>query len=257
MQKSKWLAGALSAALLVGLSTGADAAQLDRYSAMLAAHQCTIRYENVTPGERMHTRDSVQLDWTYRLQEPPEYVNQKYSGTIVLAGERRFLDIDYGSYAKSVLTKDGKNYLFSRTVKKDKVKYTGTDGKSVRPTDYDLEGALVEGEDFGPENVSRLFSAMLPADKKPLGLPDYHYVGEGSLAGGLHYEDYRTSNASGLEAVRYYFSSGNLVKIAAASYARRPDGNLDSRKCVLKINEFTDVPDETVLTLPSSLKEDK
>ena len=57
------------------------------------------------------------------------------------------------------------------------------------------------------------------------------------------------------EVVRYYFSGMKLVKIAAASYYKKNDGTIDGRKCIIKINEFSSVPDRTLLKLPDGLKD--
>lgn len=255
MKKNVILGGILTALLSLGLSGNMEASQLAHYADMLAAHQCTIRYQNVTPGKRIHARDRVNLEWSYHMEAPAEYANQKYDGVLVLHGENRFVQVDYGDYADYFLTKDGKDYHYMRDGSKKKGKILGPGGgKDVRAKAHNTAKDLLNGESFGTEQVSRLFTAMLPANKKPMGFPDYHFVDEGNLPSGLHYEDYRSSDASGLEAIRYYFKDGNLVKIASASYTRRANGDLDGQKCILNVQEFSGEPDETVLTLPKNLK---
>lgn len=260
--KSKWIgafaAGAMAACLAFGT---ASAAKISAYSNMLAGRSCTIRYENITPAVRIHNWDSVHLGFA-PMEIPPLYASQGYKGILVLRGDESYVEINYedAGYAKCALRKKDEVYQFSRQTKgknRDKIEYQSKEGKNkVSAEDFDIESALVYGESFGPADVSRLLAVMLPASKKPAGMPDYQYVGSGSLPGGLSYEDYRTAgDDSGLEAVRYYFQGNALVKIAAASYYRKPDGNFDGRKCVLKIEEFSNLPDGKALVLPENLED--
>lgn len=98
---------------------------------------------------------------------------------------------------------------------------------------------------------------MLPAKDKPEGMPSYAFVDDGTLDSGLSFEDYRASSAQGLEAIRYYFKDGQLTKIASVSYTRNDKGELVGWKCVLKIDEFSGQPDETLLSLPQGIKAKK
>ena len=58
------------------------------------------------------------------------------------------------------------------------------------------------------------------------------------------------------EVVRYYFEGDNLVKISAASYSKNLDGKIEGRRCIIKINEFSAVPDRALLNLPAGVKDD-
>lgn len=262
MRTSKVIGAALAglAALSFALAP-ASAHQLDRYSAMLAGRSCTIRYENITPGELVHARGLVDMEYGYQSKQPQRFLNQPYSGTVVLKGEESYIDVDYGDYGSSRLRKGGDCYSFARTVnKKKKVTYLDAQGSKageIAAEPYRPEKDLLYGEDFGTKSVSRLLAAMLPAEDKPEGTPSYAFVDEGTLADGSSFEDYKASSAAGLEAIRYYFQQGQLMKIASVSYTRNEQGELVGWKCVLKINEFSGQPDETLLSLPQGLKAKK
>lgn len=262
MRKNKWIGMFVAGAVVACMSFGtASAAKISSYGNLLAGRNCTIRYENITPAVRIHNRDSVNLGFA-PMEIPPLYVSQSYKGILVLRGDESYVEINYenAGYAKCALRKKDEVYQFARQTKgknHDKVEYQSKEGKNkVVAEDFDIVSTLVYGESFGPVDVSRLLTVMLPANKKPAGMPDYRYVGSGNLENGLSYEDYRTEGSeSGLEAVRYYFQGNTLVKIAAASYFRKPDGGLDGRKCVLKIEEFSNLPDGKMLVLPEGLED--
>ncbi len=262
MQKSKWIGMLVAGAVTTCMTFGAaSASKISAYGNMLASRSCTVRYENITPAVRIHNWDSVHLGFA-PMEIPPLYVSQSYKGILVLRGDESYAEINYedAGYAKCALRKKDEVYQFARQTKgkdHDKVEYHSKEGKNkVSAEDFDIESTLVYGESFGPADVSRLLAVMLPANKKPAGMPDYQYLGSGDLSDGLSYEDYRTAgDESGLEAVRYYFQGNTLVKIAAASYYQKPDGNYDGRKCVLKIEEFSNLPDGKVLVLPENLED--
>jgi len=73
-------------ALLVGAALTAvslpsvDAAKLDSYRAMMDTHRCTVLYENITPAERLHNRDKIQLSmWAKEdMADAPEYVSVSF-----------------------------------------------------------------------------------------------------------------------------------------------------------------------------------
>jgi len=234
----------------------ASAGKITTYSNMLSSRNCTIRYTNVTPAVRIHNIEAVRLGFE-AMRIPPLYINQSYKGIIVLRDTDSYNEVDYGTFAKCVLRNKDEVFSFNRETKDEEVNYSSSKGKNkVVAESFDIESMLLYGENFGPADVSRLFTAMLPADKKPAGSPEYKYVGEGELPDGRTYEDYRTdTGTSGLEAVRFYFQGNELTRIAAASYFIRPDGKMDGRKCVLNINEFVNIPDSKLLKLPEKVED--
>ena len=262
MRKSKIVRAALVGLAALGIALPSAAAhQLDRYSNMLSERNCTIRYENITPGELVHARGLVSMEYGYQSKQPQRFVNQPYHGTVVLKGTESYIDVDYGDYGSSHLRKGKDVYRFARTVsKKKKITYLDSNGAKARELaakPYREEKDLLYGEDFGTKSVSHLLTAMLPAKDKPEGMPSYAFVDDGTLDSGLSFEDYRASSARGLEAIRYYFKDGQLTKIASVSYTRNDKGELVGWKCVLKIDEFSGQPDETLLSLPQGIKAKK
>lgn len=259
MQSKTFTALLVGAALTVGAFASADAAKLDTYRAMMASHGCTVAYENITPAERLHSRDKIHLSmWAKEdMEDAPEYVSRAYHGVLVLNGAEKYEEKAYDDYAKCLLTKGGKEYSFTRDMEKKKPVYYGNRGKGkVAGTDEDIEHSLVYGERFGDADVTRLLSILLPPAQKPLGTPRYEAVGAGTLADGRSYEDYRTQDADMLEAVRFYFDGAQLARIASITY-RTEDGTVRARKCILRIDRFDAAPDAAYLSLPKGLKEVK
>ncbi|SFW54843.1 hypothetical protein [Selenomonas ruminantium] len=257
MRKNKWIVVAVLGAFTLCLPLHmASAGKLDAYRNMLAQRSCTISYENITPAEREHNRDSSNMTSSFgQMYIPPMYTHKGYKGMVVMQGEDRYVETNYGDYSKCQLKKGGEVYEFKREVKKGKESWKALNGKStVTASEFQPEKELLYGESFGTRDVSRLFGVILPKDRIPAGQPIYDYVGGGNLPGGQSYEDYRASSAAGLEAVRYYFDGSKLVRIAAASYSRNGDGQLVGRKCILKIMDFSNTPDNSKLNLPADLK---
>jgi len=254
--KHFFLAAAAGAVLLTSAMPSASAARTDAYRDMLVKHSCTVKYENITPAERIHNRDKVSLTESFgKMQTPELYTNQSYKGVLVLNGDEKYIEIRYPDYVRCELTKGEDVYRYQGDIKKNSVKYHSDAGNGkVRADKADLESQLLYGENFGPADVSQLFSVMLKPEQKPAGTPYYYYVDSGSLDGGMTYEDYRADFDNGLGAVRYYFQGGQLVKIASARYQRRADGSLDGQKCILKIDEFSATPESSCLNLPEGMK---
>ena len=252
-------------ALLVGAALTAvslpsvDAAKLDSYRAMMDTHRCTVLYENITPAERLHNRDKIQLSmWAKEdMADAPEYVSRAYRGVLVLNGSEKYEEKAYDDYAKSILTTGGKEFLFTRDLESKKPVYYGNRGKGkVAGTDADIERSLIYGESFGDADVTRVLSILLSPEKKPLGTPRFEEVGAGTLADGMSYEDYRAEEADSLEAVRFYFDGARLTRIASITYRTEGD-KVRARKCILRIDRFDAAPDAAYLTLPKGMKEVK
>lgn len=257
MRRNKWMAAAVLGAFTLCLPLGtASAGKLDAYRNMLAQRNCTINYENITPAQWEHNRDSSDLTNSFgRMYTPARYTHKSYKGTVVMQGDNRYVETNYGDYSKCTLKKGAEVYDFRRESKKGKDAWKAANGSSmVEASEFQPERELLYGESFGTNDVSRLLGVMLPKERIPAGQPVYNYVGSGNLPSGQSYEDYRASSAAGLEAVRYYFDGSKLVRIAAASYSRNGEGQLVGRKCILKITDFSSTPDSSKLNLPAGLK---
>ncbi|AOH47031.1 hypothetical protein BCS37_00570 [Selenomonas sp. oral taxon 920] len=258
--QSKIIAALLmGAALTVASISPAAAAKLDAYRTMMENRSCTILYENLTPPERLHNSDKITLSmWAKEdMAAAPEYVSRAYRGVLVLSGADKYEERSYDDYAKSLLTKDGREFLFTRDLEKKKPVYYGNYGKGkVQGKREAVEDRLIYGERFGDADVTRLLSILLPPERKPQGAPRYEAVGAGTLTGGTSYEDYRRQDADELEAVRFYFDGTRLSRIASITY-RTEGGKVHARKCILRIDRFDAVPDAAYLSLPQGLKEVK
>lgn len=254
--KKLFLAAAAGAFLMTSALPSASAARTDAYRDMLVKHSCTVKYENITPAERIHNRDKVSLTESYGKMTTPElYTNQSYKGVLVLSGDDKYVEVRYPEYVRCELTKGDDVYRYQGDIKKNSVKYHSNAGNGkVKADKADQESQLLYGENFGPTEVSQLLSVMLKPEQKPAGTAYYYYVNGGALGNGMTYEDYRADFDNGLGAVRYYFQGNQLVKIAAARYQHRADGSLDGQKCILKIDEFSATPEESYLNLPAGIK---
>lgn len=188
----------------------------------------------------------------------PQYVNLGYQGVLVLHGTDKYEEMNYEDYGKCRLTKGDKEYVFYRKKEKgkDKGKYSSSEGDNkVSAQPIDEEARLIYGESFCDGDVTRLFQLLLPAEQKPAGAPRYEFMGQGNLPDGQSYEDYRSTDDDMLEAVRFYFKDGGLLRIASMSYWQQKDGTWRGRKCIVKIESFSSLPDEKLLTLPKELKD--
>ena len=197
MQSKMFSALLVGAALTAVSLPSVDAAKLDSYRAMMDTHRCAVLYENITPAERLHNRDKIQLSmWAKEdMADAPEYVSRAYRGVLVLNGSEKYEEKAYDDYAKSILTTGGKEFLLTRDLESKKPVYYGNRGKGkVAGTDADIERSLIYGESFGDADVTRLLSILLSPEKKPLGTPRFEAVGAGTLADGMSYEDYRAAS---------------------------------------------------------------
>lgn len=84
---------------------------------------------------------------------------------------------------------------------------------------------------------------------------DYKFINSGALENGLTFEDFLAQDENKLSAIRYYFDDNNLVKISFASYGRNERGEVLGSKCIVKILEFTNTPNENLLRLPAGLQD--
>ena len=69
----------------------------------------------------------------------------------------------------------------------------------------------------------------------------------------MFFEDFLAQDENKISAIRYYFSGDTLVKISFASYGRNKRGEVKGSKCIVKILEFTNSPNENLLKLPAGL----
>ena len=247
------------ATLLIFFCAGTvSAAKIDIYREILMNNSYTIRYDNLTPTPRVTNRDRVELYGKSGLAvESNDYLlNKPKSGIIICAGNEKYEEVGNDDFYICRLSKNGEDFFFTKYRKGNKFEYFGTKKNHVKANEKNYLAEIVEGKSYGDADMSRLLNAILPADDKSAAQSVYKFIAEGTLENNLSYEDYRTDNDGVTEVVRYYFNADKLVKISAASYYKTSNGKIDGRRCIIKINEFSRVPDTTLLNLPTGVKDD-
>ena len=240
----------LTTTLLI-LSAQVEAANIDAYQKILDSGRYTIRYENLTPAPRVTNRNIVELYGKNGLAAEINnfFLNRPLNGVIVGDGENRYEEIGYEKFFQCRLVKGNDIFIFTRyPAKNGSVEYFGDKkGKvSANSRDYLLE--LLNGENFGDVNFTEMMTAIISDSRKNAAQRKYKFVASGTLHDGTTYEDFSCREGNKVSAIRYYFVGTALKKIAFAS----GQGN-HLRKCIVKILEFSPVPEQNLLSLPSGL----
>ena len=258
MKKKKLLA-ILTGGLITmtALLPAADAAKIDAYRDILLGKSYTIKYDNITPPPRVTNRDKMELFGKSGLSvENNDYLtNRQRSGIIVGDGVDRYEEVGDKEFSMCRLTKGHEDFYFTKYKKGDRYTYFGTKENKVEANAKNYLAEVIEGESYGDPDVTRLLKAMLPADKKTAGQPVYTFIKGGNLPGGLSYEDYKGTREGMTSLIRYYFQGNDLVKIASGDFLRNPDGSIDGQKCIIRISEFTALPDRSLLKLPEGVED--
>ena len=243
--------------LIFLFAADAQASKLEIYRDMLLKNSYTIRYENITPPPRVTNADRVPLYGKNGLAvENNDYLlNKPKHGIITCSVQDKYEEIGEGDLYLCRLTKNAEDFFYTKHKRGDTWEYFGTGKNRVEANAKNYLAQLVEGESYGDADMSRLLNAILPDSSKSAQQASYKFVAEGNLSDGISYEDYRTDFGGITEIVRYYFKGNVLIKIASASYYKNDNGKVDGRKCVVKINEFTNVPDRSLLNLPEQVKD--
>ena len=244
--------------LIFFAAENANAAKIDAYREILLSNSYTIRYDNLTPAPRVTNRDRVELYGKSGLAvESNDYLlNKPKSGVITAENQSKYEEVGNDDFYICRLSKNGEDFFFTKYRKGKKFEYFGTKKNHVKANEKNYLAEIVEGKSYGDADFSRLLNAILPADDKSAAQSVYRFIAEGTLENNLSYEDYRADFDGVTEVVRYYFDGDKLVKISAASYYKTADGKIDGRRCIIKINEFSRVPDKTLLNLPAGVKDD-
>ena len=245
--------------LLIFLSSQqASATKIDAYQKILLSNSYTIRYENLTPAPRVTNRDKVELYGKSGLAvESNDYLlNKPKNGVITCAENTKYEEVGNEDFYICRLSKNGEDFFFTKYKKGGKFEYFGTKKNHVKANEKNYLAEIIEGKSYGDADMSRLLNAILPNEIKSAEQNKYRFIAAGNLENNLSYEDYRTDNDGVTEVVRYYFKGDKLVKIASASYSKNLDGKIDGRRCIIKINEFSAVPNRDLLNLPAGVKDD-
>ena len=235
----------------------AEAAKIDVYRDILIQNSYTIRYENLTPAPRITNKDKVELYGKNGLavEENNYLLNRPKDGIITADGQDRYEEVGNNDFYMCRLSKNGEEFFFTKYKKKDRWQYAGTSKNRVVANDKNYLAEILEGKSYGDADMTHLLNAILPNEMKTASQFDYKFIAAGKIKTGLDYEDYSADSNGITEVVRYYFEGSKLVKIASASYYRKPNGKIDGRRCIIKIKEFSTTPERSLLKLPSELKD--
>ena len=234
-----------------------EANNLDAYREILINKNYTIRYENITPAPRITNRDRIELFGSsgMAVNQNDYLLNKIKRGIVISNGNDRYEEVGDGNFDMCRLTKGDENFLFTKYTKDNRITYYGTKKNKVEANSRNYLAEIIEGQSYGDEDMSWLINAMLPDDLKNDDMPHYYYVSSGKLNNNLNYEDYKSNDDDTLSAIRYYFEDNRLIKIAAVSYKKLSNSNVSGHKCIIKIDEFSSIPDKKFLSLPEGLED--
>jgi len=227
----------------------AYAEKIDAYKNILLSRRYTIRYDNLTPAPRVTNRDVAELYGKSGLivETNDFFTNRPLSGIVTANGDDKYEEIGYKDFYQCRLLRGGENFIFTHYTNKKGVKeYFGTKKGKVEANTRNYLTELMAGESFGDNNFSEMMNALLS---------DYKFINSGTLDNGLNFEDFLAQDENKLSAIRYYFDGDTLVKISFASYGRNSSGEVVGSKCIVKILEFTNSPNENLLRLPAGLQD--
>lgn len=231
------------------LSSTVEAAKIDSYKEILSNRRYTIRYENLTPAPRVTNRDVAELYGKSGLivEQNDFFVNRPLSGIVTESGDNKYEEIGYQDFYQCRLMRGGENFIFTRYKnKKGAIEYFGSKKGKVEANTRNYLSELLAGESFGDNNFTEMMNALNS---------DYKFINSGTLENGLTFEDFLAQDEKKISAIRYYFEGDTLIKISFASYGRNTGGEVSGSKCIVKILEFTDSPDENLLRLPAGLQD--
>ncbi len=291
----------LLAAVLLGsivFSPSSEAAKTDVYRDALINKSFTLKYKIVTPPIRRTDKELNIVEtgsfggFKFLDMQDSALKKQVDSGIIVVDGDDRYVEKEYGAYTRvdftssnagaqtasmktvdksgaCVLTKGDEVFNFSWNLTKDNQKrYFGgrgafgsysssvkaNDDKNDKRSPYEK---FLEEYNYGSAALAQALTALLPPERviATPNTPEYKLIGSGYIPGGLTYEDFAGHKNDTHYAVRYYFDGDRMVKIAAFNYSEDSTGIKSYEKTVVDITEFSTTPDQTYLSLPEGLKD--
>ena len=233
-----------------------EASNLDTYRNLLLNKKYTIKYVNITPEERITNKDKITLtgnnsmttsNISTLLYKPLECV-------VVANGNARYEEVGTTFFKTCRLQNDKGTYVYTKYADGGKTSIWGSKKNTVTAIPTNTVAYIMQGDAFGGSDMTRMLNAMLPDNVKSNDMPSYHYGNSGWLSNGLNYVDYKSSGQN-MEAIRYYFNGYTLVKIASAQFIYDDKGQLQARRCIIKINEFSPTPAKEYLSLPQGIKD--
>lgn len=233
---------------------------LDTYRELLQAHKYTIQCESITPEPRQTERDKVQMrnKVEFAVSEITDFMNRPMKCIVVASGDNRYVEADAGTGMSTCqLVKGKETFNYTKSVNASgEVTYYGDKKGSVKAEATDNAYQDIYGQGMGTSDISRLLNAILPNDDLPEDAVCYKKIGSGWLSDGKNYIDYRGDSPGKIEVIRYYFDQYSLIKIASGIYMLNDSGEItDGRRCIVKIDKFVPVADESYFKLPDGLKD--
>lgn len=269
MKLNKFMALAVLACVSTPLFNNvSEASALDTYRNLLQKKTYTIKYVDITPQSHVTNSNKIPLYGKSGMDTSKAdfLANQRTESIIVADGENRYEEIGAGIVKQCRLIKDGSSYIYSKyhnmqaktddgvSSPKGIWEVFGTKKGVISAGQVNLIATAMQGYGYGSWGMTRYLNAIVPNSKKAANEPIFRYVNSGWLNNGLTYEDYSCRQGDVFEAVRYYFKDYALVKIAAARYWTNSKGVMEGTKTIIRINEFSPIPDKTYLELPEGVK---
>ena len=228
-----------------------NAEKIDKYREILESGIYTIRYDNLTPAQRITNRDVVELYGKNGLavEKNNIFLNRPLSGIITSREENRYEEVGYEDFFQCRLILGGENFTFTRYKNKNGgFEYFGNKKGKVEANSRNYFSEILYGESFGDTNFTELMNALTDTE-------NYQFANSGALDNGIIFEDFFAENKNKICAIRYYFDGDKLVKISFASYGRDKSDKIFGNKCIIKIQEFSEFADENLLKLPAGLED--
>ena len=251
-------------AIFMGLHL-ASAGNLDKYREMLNNRNCTIKYEFIYQDERENYKDDMNLQVMKLNEKYSADTKRNFPGVIVLKDDASYIEMGEYSRHYCEITKNGYVYPYQRFESEEGIKYVGNisgggifGGGQNRVEGHPLNALnmIRYGQYYGNDEITEMMRVIRPETEALRPGKIYWLAGSATLPNGITCEDYQWAGANGdVDLIRYYFENGNMVKIASVHYVKLADGRVKGKHYVVKINEFSNVPDESYLNLPDKLKD--
>lgn len=234
----------------------AEASNIDTYRDLLMSKKYTIKYENITPEERITNKDKITLTGnnTMRTGNISRLMYKPLECVVVSDGTNRYEEMGYDGFISCRLQNANGTYVFTKYNEGQTTAVWGIKKNTVVANQTNNVAYIMQGDAFGGNDMTRFLNAILPDNLKSAEMPSYRQVNSGWLDNGLNYVDYR-SDGRNMEAIRYYFNGYTLVKISSAQFIYDDKGQLQARRCIIKVNEFSPAPAKEYLSLPAGVKD--
>lgn len=249
--------------------TTAEAAKIDVYRDLLSSGRFTLKYTMTSPPIRVTNKEATitGVNMFNSLFEDFEMTNSSfaqssslndYKGIIVFNGENKY----FQNGATSILKKNGENFRFLYFQEGNKKTYYGNYGSKGVYANFEEQAGKMNAIDVLHEDYSygTLTTALAPIilPNRVIAtpyMPEYKFIGSGTLDNGLSYEDFFGSKNGFNCAIRYYFDGDTLSKIAVFDYITKNSRVQTYEKYLVQIDEFSSTPDQSYLMLPTQLKD--